>query len=74
MILRRSSSVSGPSREAGGRIIEEGPHAGDGTQSPLKSGLVAGFTLTEQERDDLVSFLEALTDDTFLTDPRFSPP
>lgn len=60
--------------EAGGRVTEAGPHAGDGRTSPLKSGLVAGFTLTDDERADLVAFLESLTDQTFLTDPRFSDP
>ena len=60
--------------EAGGRNVESGPYAGDGRSSPLKSGLVAGFTLTDQERADLVTFLESLTDQTFLTDPRFEDP
>lgn len=60
--------------EAGGRNVEAGPHAGDGRSSPLKSGLVPGFELTDEERADLVTFLESLTDETFLTDPRFSDP
>jgi cytochrome c peroxidase len=60
--------------EAGGRLIADGPYAGDGRASPLKSGLVAGFTLDDQERRDLIAFLEALTDDTFLSDPALSDP
>ena len=60
--------------ERGGRLIEEGPYAGDGALSPLKSGLVAGFSLTDQEREDLVAFLGALTDPEFLTNPAFSDP
>lgn len=60
--------------EAGGRLIEDGPNAGDGRESPLKSGFVPGFTLTDQERDDLVAFLHALTDEQFLSDPRYSDP
>ncbi|NWF80902.1 MAG: di-heme enzyme [Chloroflexi bacterium] len=60
--------------EAGGRHILAGPYAGDGRRSPLKSGLVSGFTLTDQERADLLAFLEALTDETFINDPRFSDP
>lgn len=60
--------------EAGGRLIEEGPLAGDGRRSPLKSGFVVGFTLTDEERTDLVHFLESLTDESFLTDPRLSDP
>lgn len=60
--------------EAGGRVIEDGPNAGDGRYSPLKSGLVAGFTLTDGQREDLIAFLGALTDESFLTDPRFADP
>lgn len=60
--------------ERGGRLIESGPLAGDGALNPHKSGLVAGFSLTDQEREDLLAFLESLTDETFLTDPRFSDP
>lgn len=60
--------------EAGGRVITEGPHAGDGRINPFKSGLVPGFALTDDERDDLLAFLGSLTDPTFLTDPRFSDP
>lgn len=60
--------------EAGGRVIEEGPLTGDGRASPLKSGFVTGFELTDQERDDLVNFLRSLTDEAFLQDPRFSNP
>lgn len=59
---------------AGGSLIEKGPNAGDGRASPLKSGLVAGFTLSEEERADLIAFLESLTDETFLTDPALSDP
>lgn len=60
--------------EAGGRLIESGPNAGDGRVSPLKSGFVNGFRLTDAERADLVAFLESLTDEGFLTDPRFANP
>ncbi|MGQ9908707.1 MAG: MbnH family di-heme enzyme [Candidatus Flexifilum sp.] len=58
----------------GGRVIESGPYAGDGRANPYKSGLVAGFSLTEQEIADLVAFLESLTDETFISDPRLSDP
>jgi len=60
--------------EAGGRNVTEGPYAGDGRENPLKSGFVAGFSLTDQERSDLVRFLEALTDTNFLSDPQLSNP
>ncbi|NCC31928.1 MAG: di-heme enzyme [Chloroflexia bacterium] len=58
--------------EAGGRHLTEGPYAGDGRQNPYKSSLITGFVLTDQERADLIAFLEALTDEAFVTDPRFS--
>jgi len=59
---------------AGGRVIEDGPNAGDGTANPFKSSFVSGFVLTPEERADVVAFLESLTDETFLTDPAFSNP
>lgn len=59
---------------AGGRTIETGPYAGDGSQNPYKSELIAGFTLTEEERADVLAFLESLTDEALLTDPRWSNP
>lgn len=58
----------------GGRKIESGPNAGDGAQSPLKSELVRGFLMSDEEKSDMVRFLESLTDQGFLTDPRFSDP
>ena len=60
--------------EAGGRLITEGPYAGDGRENPLKSGLVTGFSLADEEREALVVFLESLTDDEFLVNPRFADP
>jgi cytochrome c peroxidase len=59
---------------AGGRRIADGPNAGDGSMSPLRSEFVRGFTLTAQERGDLLAFLNALTDQRLLTDPRWSDP
>ena len=59
---------------AGGRLIDAGPNAGDGSKSPFKSQFVPGFVLDEQEEADVIAFLESLTDTTFLTDPRFSDP
>lgn len=59
---------------AGGRHITAGPNAGDGSTSPLKSDLIQGFTLTAQEREDLLAFLRSLTDRSFTTDPRFQDP
>ena len=54
---------------AGGRVRMQ-----TGVPSPLQSPLVQGFTVTAQEKADLVAFLESLTDEEFLRDPRFSDP
>jgi cytochrome c peroxidase len=59
---------------AGGRTIREGPNAGVGSNNPLKSGFIKGFTLTPQERKDLIAFLESLTDTEFLKNPKFRAP
>ncbi len=60
--------------ERGGRFVADGPFAGDGRENLYKSPFVAGFTLTDDERADLRAFLEALTDDAFLTDPTLADP
>lgn len=59
---------------AGGRTIAEGEFAGNGSENPFKSELINGFELTADERADVIAFLESLTDDALLTDPRFSDP
>lgn len=59
---------------AGGRTIEDGAYAGDGSMNPHKSGFINGFVLTPQQRADLTAFLQALEDPTFLTDPALSDP
>ena len=59
---------------AGGRTIASGPYAGVGSKSPLRDVQLRGFKITPQERSDLVAFLQSLTDEKFLHDPRFSDP
>ncbi|MEO0541940.1 MAG: di-heme enzyme, partial [Cyanobacteria bacterium P01_A01_bin.105] len=59
---------------AGGRTIADGPNAGIGSQNPLKSSFIQGFSLTATEKDDLLAFLQSLTDTTFTTNPRLSSP
>lgn len=60
--------------ERGGRETVSGPNAGDGRLNPFKSGLVSGFRITDDEREALIAFLRALTDEQFITDRRFSDP
>ncbi len=57
-----------------GRIIEEGPYAGDGKLSPFKSEFVRGFELSDEELADVLAFLESLTDQSVLTHERWSDP
>ena len=59
---------------AGGRTIAEGKYKGVGSANPYKSGFIKGFEITESEIDDLVAFLESLTDEEFVTNPDYSDP
>lgn len=59
---------------AGGRTIKTGPRAGDGSKNPNRSEFVKGFTLTAQEKQDVIAFLDSLTDETLLTNPALSDP
>jgi cytochrome c peroxidase len=59
---------------AGGRTITSGPNAGVGRDNPNKSATIRGFTLTPEQRSDLLAFLESLTDEALLRDPRFADP
>jgi cytochrome c peroxidase len=45
-----------------------------GHRSPLTSPLISGFTLDNKEKADLIAFLEALTDPSFLTNPEIQSP
>ena len=58
----------------GGRIIQDGPNAGDGTKHPNKSAFIVGFELSDADKKDLLAFLDALTDKTLLTNPAYSDP
>lgn len=51
---------------AGGRTIKDGPYAGSGRDNPFRSPFVKGFTISDQEKADLVAFLESLTDQEFI--------
>lgn len=59
---------------AGGTLTASGPSAGDGRTSPLKSGLIRGFSLSEQELTDVLAFFDALTDERFIDNPAFAAP
>ena len=56
----------------GGRKIEKGALAGDGASNPFKSSFVRGFSLSPNEKREVVSFLKSLTDTSFVQDPSHS--
>ncbi len=60
--------------QAGGRTITKGKLAGVGSQNAYKSGFITGFEITESEIDDLIAFLNSLTDEEFITNPDYSDP
>jgi cytochrome c peroxidase len=59
---------------AGGRTITSGPYAGVGRDNPNKAPNVHGFSVTADEKNDLIAFLESLTDSAFLANPALSDP
>ena len=59
---------------AGGRTIRLGPNAGVGHENPNRAPNVHGFTLNDADKQDLIAFLESLTDSTFLRNPALGNP
>jgi cytochrome c peroxidase len=49
-------------------------YARGGRPRPEKSNRVQGFAISPAETDDLIAFLQSLTDQGFLTNPAFSSP
>lgn len=59
----------------GGRLVRTPlARAGDGQYNQNKDGELHGFTLSDPEKADLLAFLDSLTDQTFVTDPRLADP
>ena len=52
-----------------GRAVHAGKPA-----NPLRSALIGGFQIRDNEVRDLVEFLKSLTDESFVKDPKFSSP
>jgi cytochrome c peroxidase len=59
---------------AGGRTISSGPNAGIGHDNRNKAPNVHGFAITNAQKQDLIAFLESLTDTAFLHNPALSNP
>lgn len=59
---------------AAGSHNRRGAVRGGRRDNPHKSSFIRGFKLSEQERADVLAFLESLTDEHFLTDPELADP
>jgi cytochrome c peroxidase len=55
-------------------VLDHYGAGGRGHDNPNKDRLIAGFPLSPQDRADLIAFLESLTDEEVLHDPRFANP
>ncbi len=55
-------------------VLDHYAAGGQAPGNPEKDALVGGFPLSAQDRRDLIGFLQSLTDDAVLHDPRFSNP
>jgi cytochrome c peroxidase len=60
-------------RNALGKVIDHYMSGGK-TPSNKDTALIRNFSLTSTEKQDLINFLLSLTDEEFITDPRFSNP
>lgn len=59
---------------AGGRKIEQGIYKGDGSKNPYKDTLVKGFSISETDKINLISFLQSLSDTGFISNPAYQNP
>jgi cytochrome c peroxidase len=55
-------------------VIDHYAAGGRGHDNPNKDPLIGGFRLSAQDRADLIAFLDSLTDDAVLHDPRYANP
>lgn len=58
----------------GGRNNTTGIYIGDGRINTHKDALIKGFTISQEEKNDLLHFLNTLTDSTIFTNPNFQNP
>ena len=70
-----ASRLSIGKREAQETLDEVLEHyARGGDRNPDRSRLIRGFSMTAQEKCDIVAFLESLTDEELLRNPELSDP
>jgi cytochrome c peroxidase len=67
------SDIDACSTEALGKVID---HYASGGQSQQNKDitLIRSFSLTPQEKTDLINFLKSLTDEEFISNAKFSDP
>ncbi|HEY4375467.1 MAG TPA: MbnH family di-heme enzyme [Burkholderiales bacterium] len=56
-----------------GEVLDHYAHGGRAA-NPLRSEFITGFTMSAQEKEDLIVFLRSLTDYGFLRNPAFADP
>lgn len=57
-----------------GRHIRSGPLQGDGRRNPYKDARIDRIRLDARDKADLLAFLQSLTDEAFLSNPRYADP
>jgi cytochrome c peroxidase len=58
----------------GGRVIVSNENKGDGRKNKNKSAFIKGFTLSSKERTELIAFLYALTDTSYMRNKQLMNP
>jgi cytochrome c peroxidase len=59
---------------AGGRKIQAGIYAGDGTKNQYKHAFIGGFSISTPDKINLISFLQSLSDTGFISNPAYQNP
>ncbi len=58
----------------GGRKLPDGIYKGDGSKNPLKHAFINGFSVTQEDKINLISFLQSLSDSGFINNPAYQNP
>ena len=75
----RNIAVTAPYMHDGGirtlgEVLDHYAAGGRAHGNPNRDALVHGFEISARDRADLIAFLESLTDEAVLSDPRFADP
>lgn len=57
-----------------GRNVTSGRYQGDGRSNPFKDPRIDKITLNAKEKAAIIAFLKTLTDESFITNPRYADP